>query len=238
MEAISPRLILVMNEVARQLDCARTEQETVHTIVETAKSAIQGVDEVSLTVSMKGRPRTVACTSERARHADDAQYAAEQGPCLEALMAPGAWISNDVEHDTRWPAAGGLVAAVGFRSQMSLHLFSKATVLGSLNLYATAPDALDEEARAVAELFASRAAAALGHVRRMETLSRAVHSREVIGQAIGLVMERYGLDQERAFDFLTRVSQNSNVKLRDVAADLVGEANRTARASGAKTRVP
>lgn len=237
MDAITPHLILVMNEVAQQLDGARTEQETVHTIVQTAKASIQGVDEVSLTISMKGRPRTVACTSDTARHADDAQYQAAQGPCIEALATPGAWISNDVEKDARWPESGRCVAALGFRSQMSLHLFSKATVLGSLNLYAAKPDALDEEARAVAELFASRAAAALGHARRLETLSRAVRSREVIGQALGLVMERYGLDQERAFDFLTRVSQNSNVKLRDVAADLVTEANRTAGLGSATKEV-
>src|SRR5690606_1122688 len=100
---------------------------------------------------------------------------------------------------------------------MGLRLFTEQATLGGLNLYSTQTDTIDPDVQHVAELFATHAALALGRARHVEDLNTALQTRKVIGQAIGIVMERYQLDEDRAFQFLVRVSSHSNVKLRDVA---------------------
>ena len=93
--------------------------------------------------------------------------------------------------------------------------------MGALNLYSTSQEEIDPDAEHVAELFASHAAIALHQAREVENLNQALESRKVIGQALGIVMERYGLDENHAFAFLLRASSTSNIKLRDIAAQLV-----------------
>ncbi|GAB2752533.1 ANTAR domain-containing protein [Nocardioides pakistanensis] len=108
---------------------------------------------------------------------------------------------------------------------MGLRLFADGQTLGGLNLYSTEGESIDPEVRQVAELLAAHAALALGRARREEGLSSALTNRRVIGQAIGIVMERYQMDEDRAFQYLVRVSQHSNIKLRDVARELVDQGN-------------
>jgi len=100
---------------------------------------------------------------------------------------------------------------------------------GGLNLYSTTSDTIDAETEFLAELFASHAALAMGRLRIEENLSAALASRTTIGMALGVVMERYGMDRDRAFAYLTRIASTSERKLRDVAQHLVEEANQAGR---------
>jgi DNA-binding NarL/FixJ family response regulator len=115
----------------------------------------------------------------------------------------------------------------GLRSQLAVKLYldDKGT-LGGLNLYSTESDVIDVEAEHMAELFAAHAAVALGSVQERHQLNQALESRKVIGTALGLVMERYGINEDRAFRFLVRMSSDSGVKLRAVAHEIVNDANK------------
>ena len=114
-------------------------------------------------------------------------------------------------------------------AQLAYTMFAAQHTFGGLNLYSTSTAALDEEALALAELFATQGAVAMGHRRTVDQLSDGLNIRQVIGQATGLIMERYGLDESRAFEFLSRMSQAGNIKLREIADEVVQSANQKAR---------
>ncbi|GGO78858.1 ANTAR domain-containing protein [Nocardioides deserti] len=114
----------------------------------------------------------------------------------------------------------------GLKSQLGLPLHvGEDGAFGSLNFYSTSSEDISEEAKASAELFAAHAAIALGHAQERETLNQALRSRKVIGQALGILMERYQIDEDRAFDYLVRASSHGHLKLRDIAQQLVDERN-------------
>ena len=116
--------------------------------------------------------------------------------------------------------------ALGLRSQLAVRLYLDETgAMGGLNLYSTTSDDVDPDTEDVADLFATHAAIALGHAREREALNQALQSRTTIGQAIGILMERYSMNDDRAFAFLVRASSHSNLKLRDIAQELVDQAN-------------
>jgi len=144
---------------------------------------------------------------------------------MQALVGDGVVI---VDHATeqRWPAYMARALETGLRAQMGLQQYNHEGVLGSLNLYSTESETIAEEAPMIAELFAAHAAIALGHVREVGQLRDALSTRKVIGQAIGVIMERYGMGEDRAFQYLIRASSTSNTKLRDVALEVVGQTPR------------
>jgi GAF domain-containing protein len=122
---------------------------------------------------------------------------------------------------------------LGLRSQLAVRLFlDDEGTMGALNLYSTSQEEIDPDAEHVAELFASHAAIALHQAREVEHLNQALESRKVIGQALGIVMERYGLDENHAFSFLLRASSTSNIKVRDIAAQLVEDTHHRHAANG------
>jgi len=137
-----------------------------------------------------------------------------------------------LRHDQRWPRFVPEAVKLGLRSQMAVKLYlDEEGTLGGLNLYSTATDELTAAAESLADLFAAHAAIALGHARERENLNTAMHSRKTIGQAIGIVMERYDVSEDAAFGFLVRASQAGNLKLREVAQALVDQGNQKAPAS-------
>ena len=137
-------------------------------------------------------------------------------------------LAPDIRHDQRWPTfTREAVASYDLRSQMAVKLFlDDEGTLGCLNLYSTNSRDIDPEDEHVAEVFAAHAAVALGHAREVDQLHQALQSSRTIGTAIGIVMERYHLDRDRAFGFLTRASSHSNLKVRDVAARIVESTER------------
>jgi hypothetical protein len=127
--------------------------------------------------------------------------------------------------DPRYPRYGPFAASLGIRSQAGVRLFENPKTVGALNLFGREVGAL-EDAEELSRLFVHQAAVALAYSIEIQGLNDALRSRTRIGQAVGIIMERYKLPEQQAFAFLTRLSQQGNIKLRRVADELVAAASR------------
>jgi GAF domain-containing protein len=208
---------------ARAMQQSRTLEETLQTIVEVAGSSVPGFDAVGIsTVDRRGNPRTRAKTGSMVQTLDNVQYELGEGPCVDTLRGADMVSAPHIRHEQNWPRYVPRAVREGLRSQMAVRLFldTEGTV-GGINFYSTVSDDIDPEAESIAELFAAHAAIALGTARERDTLNKALNTRKVIGQAIGILMERYTIGEDAAFAFLVRASSHSNRKLRDVAQELV-----------------
>jgi GAF domain-containing protein len=145
-----------------------------------------------------------------------------EGPDLDVLTHPAdTVIVEDTHHEERWPEWAKAVAATGVRSMLGTRLHTSSTTIGSLNLYDTRPGHFTEEDRDVAHIFARHAAVALSAARVNANLWRAIDARQLIGQAEGILMERFAIDADQAFAVLRRYSQDRNLKLHVVAERLI-----------------
>lgn len=222
-------LALAFADIAAHLFAADDFDEILTRIVEATVATVRGCRSASVTVQEeRDRFRTATSTDESARGSDAAQYEVKQGPSLDAL-------EESVVHapsfpDPRWPKLGARLAESGVESAVS-YQFGFASELASfsaaLNSYAKDADSFDEEAREIGLVLAahgSAAARAFSERESLEELGRRLHdalsSRDVIGQAKGILMERLKMTPEEAFDSLRRASQHLNVKLREVAMRL------------------
>jgi len=201
------------------------------TIASLAKRTIPGTDEVSVTLVRGKAAHTAAFTGDLALHADEAQYATGYGPCLDAAASVAVMSVTDMATETRWPAWSARSREQGICSSLSIGLPVEQTVTGALNIYSTKPDAFDDDAVALAQTFAGYAAVALANAHLYDTtatlaqhLQVAMESRAVIEQAKGIIMGERRCTSDEAFRILTKLSQDSNRKLRDVAAALVARA--------------
>ncbi len=195
---------------------------TRHSIVHAAATTVPGADYASITVRRAdGHLTTTAATAPLVREADELQYELREGPCYDAVTVDSVTYSPDLLRDPQWPRFGPRVAEMGLLSQMGLRLTNRDGEVTGLNPVLHTGRKAFEDAEGMPEMFASHAQVALGYAAQLQTLQGAIGSRETIGKAIGIIMERYDLTSERAFEFLIRLSQNSNVKLRDVAADVI-----------------
>jgi len=162
----------------------------------------------------------VAATDPLAEQADSLQYELREGPCYAAVTDDRFVLVNDLKSAREFPRYGPRAAAQGLGAQAGIHLLHGGERAG-LNLYARKARAFDHSTVHLAELFATHAAALLGYARQVDQLSDALHTRTDVGTAVGIVMERYGIDQQRAFAFLTRNSQNRNLKVRVLARQVI-----------------
>ena len=165
---------------------------------------------------------TVAPTGDLVLDLDAKQYELKEGPCYDAAVATAHVIAPDIASDERFPNYGPYVVSKGIHAQAGLRLFDAPASQGALNLYSSQTGAF-EDFNTLANLFAHQAAVAIGYAREIADLNDAIRTRTTIGQAVGIIMERYELNDERAFAFLTRLSQARNVKLRLIAAEIVAD---------------
>ena len=204
-------------QMALDLHDAPTAESTIERISEYAKLAT-GCDEAGIMlVHARNQIETAAATAPRVGESHSLQIVHDEGPCLDAITGDPWYVSDEVATDPRWPHWGPAVAELGLRSVLSLRLETKARRYGSLNLYADRVGAFDHDDIAVATIFVRHAAVALANAHNEEGLQVAVDARKLIGQAQGILMERFDITAERAFEFLRRQSQAHNVKLRYVA---------------------
>ncbi|MEU4602909.1 GAF and ANTAR domain-containing protein [Kribbella sp. NPDC023972] len=225
-----PELAELMTTVADSLRVPVDVDQTRALITASVVDTIPGVTHASISVTSKdGTIETFAPTDIVAATADQLQYELGEGPCIDAVLTEPVVQVDDLTNDPRWPVYGPKAGALGLCSQLSFQFRADPQVRGALDLYADEPDVFDVEARHIGGMFADWAAVLLGWGRQESQLSEALESRASIGTAIGILMERYGLDQQRAFAFLARISQTGNIKLRDVATNLVAEAASKAR---------
>jgi transcriptional regulator with GAF, ATPase, and Fis domain len=224
------KLATALTEAARAIGAPCTLDETLNAIVGTARQLLGGIDHVGISLGHRnGRIETKVGTGQLVWELDDLQYRLGEGPCVYAIEVEPVVVVQHAAQDRRWPLYIPLAVQLGLRSQLALQLYHHEQTLGGLNLYSITRDTIDAETLDTAKLYAAHAALALGHALEHDGLNIALSSRKVIGQALGILMERYGITEERAWAFLTRASSRSNVKLRDVAAELVAQAGATNR---------
>jgi transcriptional regulator with GAF, ATPase, and Fis domain len=209
-------------ELARSLEEHDDPDVMLAEIVAAAVAMVPGVDEGSISV-VTGRSRigSQAPTGNLPEQVDALQEETQQGPCLDAAYEQLTVRVADMANEDRWPQFAQRATEAGAASMLSLQLYVEGDNLGALNLYSRTPNAFDDESEQIGLLFASHAAVAYAGVRKEAQLANAVASRDLIGQAKGILMERYKISPERAFLVLTRVSQNTNRKLHDIATELV-----------------
>jgi GAF domain-containing protein len=171
---------------------------------------------------------TVASSDSRASQVDEIQYGHDQGPCLHALRTGQVVVVDDLADDDRWGGYQMPALGHGIRSSLSLPLCADSAVIGALNIYATTPRAFGTAEQLVARRFADEASRALALAVRLAErsemsahLQAALASRAVIDQAIGIVMGQNRCTADEAFEVLRSISQNRNVKLRDIAAAMI-----------------
>ncbi len=209
-------------DAARALAEEPTLQQTLDRVVDLAMTMVPGCEAGGISLVERGRIRSVAVSDPFVARGDALQYELGEGPCLDAIRLATVVESPDVAADPRWPHwAPRAVEELGVRSMLGVQLYTSEDAHGALNLYATTTGAFDEESLHLATTFAAVAAAAIAAARTEEQLQSAVRTRTLIGQAQGMIMERFGLTEARAFAVMSRVSQDSNVKLVDVAREIV-----------------
>lgn len=218
-----------LTEAAQSINQHRSLDQTLDAIVRAAQQTVPGFDHVGISIvhgknGASGRIETRAGTGSLVWEVDELQYKLHEGPCYDAITNGGITVMEDVALEQRWPTYVTEVAKLGLRAQMGLQLYTADETLGGLNFYALEPG-VDPDAIQLGELFATHAAIALGHARHQHQLKESVSSRQAIGTAVGIIMERYQISESRAFQFLVRASSTSNVKLRDVAQEVVDTAN-------------
>ena len=224
-------------DTIRRLSANLTPGDLDHTLDRITAAAVEvlpGVHYASITVKHEdGSLETAAPTDEMLLGVDAAQYELRQGPCYDAAVDQLYVSSPNLAADERFPQYAAMAVKAGIRAQAGVRLFDtpKPSAQGALNLYSRDVGSFSDMS-VVSQLFAHQAAIALDYAREVENLQEAVKTRQAVGRAVGIVMERYGLNEERAFAFLARVSQTRNVKLRDVAAELVSEAEDRAQDPG------
>jgi GAF domain-containing protein len=202
--------------------------DALHRILAVAVDAV-GAEQAGLTVLQPdGRPVTAVHVGAGAEPIDRDQYGADRGPCLEAFRSGTVIRVDDAARDRRWPEWAAAAVDNGVRSSLSLPLVVADRRIGALNLYAPGPSAFGEDDVVLGSALAGQAAVAVGNAAAYweqatlaEQLGVAMASRAVIEQAKGVIMATTGCDPERAFRLLREESQVRNLKLRDVASDLV-----------------
>lgn len=207
-------------ELSRALQAQTAPESVLQRVVEAAVVEVPGAESAGVTVVSKREASTPACTDDLVARVDAGQYAANEGPCLDASTQYPIVRSDDLATDTRWPVFAPRAVGFGVRSMISFSMFVQDGAVGALNLYASPPGAFGPDAEQVGTLLAAHAAVATAHKRTEAQLRVAIDSRDVIGQAKGILMERYGITAEQAFDRLIAASQTANMKLRDVAEKL------------------
>jgi GAF domain-containing protein len=195
--------------------------ETLAQITRAAIEVLPDVEYCSITVKhADGSLETVAPTHDVLLEVDAAQYTLQEGPCYHTATDTVHIIAPNLSVDERFPRYSAVAVAAGIRAQAGIRLFDAPASQGALNLYSTKVGAF-EDIESLGALFAHQSALAIAYAREVGNLAEAVRTRTTIGQAVGIVMERYQLTDERAFAFLSRLSQHRNVKLRLIAQEIV-----------------
>jgi len=168
-----------------------------------------------------GRLETVAVTDPVAEKIDQLQLECGEGPALTVVAERDTVLVPDLDGEQRFPVWAPRALELGPRSMLAIRLHTNDNTLGVLELFHTEPYAFEPDDVAVAHILARHASVAVATARQEESLWQAVDARKLVGQAQGILMERFGIDGDKAFAVLRRYSQDNNIKLRDVAHQLI-----------------
>jgi GAF domain-containing protein len=210
----------LFSRLATELHDSEGVGETVEAVVEFALQALN-CSYAGVALATKGSPEVPAATDPVVEKIYYWQMAGGSGPLVESMREHRTVLVRDTASETRWPDWCVKVLSLGVHSVLDIPLTTASGTVGVLGLYSAEADAFDAEDEAIAQILARHASVAVATARNEENLARAVDARKLVGQAMGILMERYGVDGDRAFAVLRRYSQATNTKLRDVAAELV-----------------
>lgn len=215
-----------LTAAAKAIHAARSLEETLTAIVRAAQDAIPDMNHAGISISHRdGRIETLAGTDQLVWDLDSVQYDLNEGPCVSSVKDDPVVVVEHARQEQRWPRYMPRAVESGLRAQLALRLYTDEDTIGGLNLYSTESETVSSDTVQMAELFAAHATIALNCTRYEHQLNEALASRKAIGQAIGLIMQRYQIDEDRAFHFLVRASSSSNLKLRVIADELISSAN-------------
>jgi GAF domain-containing protein len=186
------------------------------------------IEAASVTLIREDKAFTAAYDGQMALDADELQYERGYGPCMDAGRAGQVFLVDDMRSEQRWPDYAQNVLAHGVLSSLSVPLPFQGATIGALNTYGGRPQVVDDSDIELAEEVAAWVAVAVGNAEaaartsddliQMRTL---MMSRACIEQANGILMERHKITEDEAYTILTHASQRTNIKLRDVAEELV-----------------
>ncbi len=200
-------------------------QPTLDAITAHAAAAHPAASDAGLILLIGGKLIPQATTGRAPQLLDIKQQETGQGPCIEAAREQALICLNDLRQDSRWPEFSAEAQARGVSSMLCAPLWISQRTLGALTLYAAEPGAFSEHDERIVELFATLAALALAEAQRTDHLKAALIHRDVIGQAKGIIMERYKISPDAAFSALARISQDQHTKLHEVARQIVDTGN-------------
>ncbi|HEY8700016.1 MAG TPA: GAF and ANTAR domain-containing protein [Arthrobacter sp.] len=231
--AVSHDLAERLSSVARELQQDQDSDSILENIVHAVLELVPHAAEASISVVTGHRTvQSRAASGELPRRIDALQSETGQGPCLDAAYDHRVVRVPDLSDEERWPDFAQAAFDSGARSMLSIQLFVEGDNLGALNIYGDDVNVFDEESEQVGLLVAAHAAVAFSDAREISQLTQALDTRDVIGQAKGILMERFKITAQQAFVILTRASSETNSKLRDVADQLTSSGEVRTRTSG------
>jgi GAF domain-containing protein len=203
--------------------CSDPDERTGAVLAEVLRAgskAVPGIRHVAVSVVGQQECKVLASTGDLPRRFESLQFVLDEGPTLDAVRGDDPVL---IERDAvrRWPEFGPRAGQLGVTSIAAVRLSSADRTLGALTVYSLDGEPVTDEALELAQAFAAQCAATLAFARKADQMEIAMLTRQQIGQAVGVLMERYGLSPEAAFNYLRRVSQTRNVKVREVARKLV-----------------
>lgn len=212
-------------DAVRELNDQADPPHTLERMVEITPEFFDSCDYVGISIVERDKIRTPAASNEKLRQLDELQYEIGEGPCRESIRSHATVMVDDLANDPRWPEWGRAMSeGLGIRSSLSFRLFTRADdTWGALNVYSRTPHSFTEQDVLHGQVIAAMSAVVLARSINDEHLAHALETRTVIGQATGMVMERYGLDEQTAFNVLRRLSSQDNRKLRDLAQQVVAD---------------
>jgi GAF domain-containing protein len=209
--------------ISKDLMRQQEEETTFERVARRAVEVVPSCDHAGITLRRRRHSAgSVASTSELAASCDELQHELEEGPCLQAVWDDDSYLAEDLARDQRWPRWGPRAAALGVGSVLAIRLATHEETIGALNLYAERPGSFTPDDVDVALIFASHAADAMNAARLVTGLQTAVRTRHSIGVAQGILMQRYDISMEQAFEVLRRYSSHANIKLRELADLVIG----------------
>jgi GAF domain-containing protein len=213
-----------------------TVESSLGLISSLAHETVTGSSGAGVTVLDERRRKSSGSTDERVRRADSLQYELDQGPCLTAAVERRLVRVDDLAEDRRWPEWADAAAPLGLRASMSAPLVAGDQSLGAIKVYADQPNAFDDHSEQLLGLFAAQAAVLVAHLRGSERakqmsdgLRQAIHSRDVISIAKGVLMGRHGIDEDAAFGMLLARCEQDGSTIAEIATGIVDSAVRRRR---------
>lgn len=209
-------------QAARDLQGEGDTQHTLDRAVTIATQLILGCDFAGVSIVHADRTiDTPARTAPIVAEVDRLQYRVGQGPCLDAIRLAETVTSVDLTREERWPRWAPRVAELGIVSMLCVRLYTSRDTLGALNLLSQTPNAFDDDDATTASHLAAHLAVALAESQHADDLHSGALNRTVIGQAEGILMERFSLTSSHSFEVLSRVAQEQGAPLHRVAAQLI-----------------